>query len=97
MKQKNISKKNLLNVGSLYEKYIYKEDLKSESWSVRLSAYRELGFTKDAFKDTDWDIRLEAYLNLGWTKDALNDEYWEIRVDAEEYFQKVFIKGWKSL
>ena len=61
--------------------------LNDEDFTIRLEAYRALGFTEEAFKDEDWYIRLQAYRVLGWTKEALKDEDGDIRLEAEQYFR----------
>ncbi|MCH2023757.1 MAG: HEAT repeat domain-containing protein [Saprospiraceae bacterium] len=44
--------------------YFPKESLKDEDASIRLNAYRALGFTKEALKDQHYRVRLEAYRAL---------------------------------
>ena len=62
--------------------YFPKESLKDEDASIRLKAYRALGFTKEALKDQHYRVRLEAYRALWWTKEAFNDEYRNIKLEA---------------
>ena len=45
-----------------------KFDLTDKDWTVRMKAYENLGWTKDALKDENKIIRLEAYKQLSLTE-----------------------------
>ena len=64
-----------------------KEDFENKYYSIRLLAYRSLGFTDKALEDKDEEIRLAAYQVLGFTKKALKDKDEYIRLEAYEYFR----------
>jgi HEAT repeat protein len=67
---------------------LFKEEAKKdEDWSIRLGAYRALGFTEEAKKDESWRIRLWAYRALGFTEEAKKDEDSDIRDQAKIYFR----------
>ena len=65
-----------------------KEDFENKYYSIRLLAYRSLGFTDKALEDKDEEIRLAAYESLGFNEKAFEDEDEDIRLDAHEYFRK---------
>jgi len=53
-----------------------------ESSLSRATAYRALGWTKEALKDPSEFTRREAYDMLGWTKEAYYDESSVVRNEA---------------
>ena len=64
-----------------------KEAKKDENWSIRIQAYRALGYTEEAKNDEEWVIRRGAYRALGYTEEAKNDENEYIREEVRLYFQ----------
>lgn len=60
--------------------------LTCDNESVRLEAYRALGFTEEAKKDPYSTVRLEAYRRIGWSREALRDPETSIRLGAYDHF-----------